>query len=53
MASDTYVVRSGDSLTSIAARLYGDPTLFIDLANLNDLRDPRFLKPGQVILLLP
>lgn len=48
----TYVVRPGDSLTSIAARLYGDPLLWVDLCLINDLRDPRFVKPGQVIQLL-
>ena len=53
MAADTYVVRRGDSLTSIAARLYGDPTFWLDLANVNGLRDPRNVVAGQVIRLLP
>lgn len=52
MSQHTYVVRPGDSLTSIAARLYADPLLWTDLALANDLRDPRFIKPGQVIVLL-
>jgi nucleoid-associated protein YgaU len=48
----TYVVRPGDSLTSIAARVYRDPMYWVDLAKLNDLRDPRFVKAGQVIRLV-
>lgn len=48
----TYVVRRGDTLTSIAARLYGDPTAWMDLADLNDIRDPRSIKVGQVLQLL-
>jgi len=47
-----YVVRPGESLTSIAARLYADPLLWVDLALANDLRDPRLIKAGQVIQLL-
>jgi nucleoid-associated protein YgaU len=46
-----YVVRTGDTLTSIAARVLGDPVLWIAIANLNDLRDPRSVKPGQVLRL--
>lgn len=46
-----YVVRPGESLTSIAARVYGDPQFWVDVAKENDLRDPRYLKAGQVIRL--
>lgn len=45
----TYIVREGDTLTSIAARLLGDPTLFRELGEINGIRDPRSIKAGQVI----
>ena len=52
MTDSFYVVREGDTLTSIAARLYGDPTVAFELADLNDLRDPRSVKVGQSLRLL-
>ena len=51
MNADTYVVRPRDTLTSIAARLLGAPTLWMTLADLNDIRDPRAIRPGQELRL--
>jgi hypothetical protein len=49
----TYVVRRGDSLSSIAADKYGDPARMgrIWRANSNSLTDPNKLRVGQVIIL--
>lgn len=42
----TYVVRRGDTLASIAAAEYGDPTLWRPIAQANRLANPRLLPPG-------
>jgi nucleoid-associated protein YgaU len=47
----TYTVKAGDTLQSIAAKVYGDPSKWHDIATLNGLRDPNYLKPGQVLKL--
>jgi len=43
----TYVVRRGDTLSSIAAALYKDPGLWRAIAQRNGIQDPRFLQPGR------
>lgn len=45
----TYVVRTGDSLASLAAASYKDPSLWRVIARANNIRDPRKLLPGLVI----
>jgi nucleoid-associated protein YgaU len=42
----TYVVKRGDSLSAIAAKLYRDPTLWRAIATANDIDDPRQLPIG-------
>jgi LysM repeat protein len=44
-----YEVVSGDSLSKIAKRFYGDPTKYqrIFEANRDQLKDPNVIKPGQ------
>lgn len=42
-----YVVKEGDTLTSIAARELGDWNLWTDLADINGLRDPDNISMGQ------
>lgn len=42
---------TGDDLLSIAARELGDADRWIEIAQLNGLRDPRAIKPGQVLRL--
>ena len=44
-----YIVKEGDTLTSIAARELGDWRLWIDIADTNGLRDPDFLTIGQQV----
>lgn len=44
-----YNVRLGDTLQAIAAKQYGDPTLWRVIAEANDIDDPRTLTPGSVL----
>lgn len=46
-----YTVRSGDTLERIAEREFGKKSLWTAIAEANPLRDPRRLKPGDVIRL--
>ncbi len=43
----THVVMRGDTLSSIAAQVYRDPTIWRTIAEANRLDDPRHLKIGQ------
>lgn len=47
--TQTYVVQSGDSLSKIAQRYYGDPALYTKIfeANRDLLKDPNKIQPGQ------
>jgi len=47
-----YTVRRGDTLASIAAWAYQDPSLWRVIADANGIQDPRRLAPG-VVLSLP
>lgn len=44
--SKAYVVSQGETLSSIAARTYGNPALWRPIALLNDIDDPRSLPTG-------
>lgn len=44
-----YVVQSGDSLASIAQEVYGDPTLWRQIAQANDLSEPYALTVGDTL----
>jgi LysM domain len=45
-----HVVRSGDTLTRVAAHVLGDHRRWRELAQLNDVKDPNLtLKPGRVL----
>ena len=50
-----YVVRAGDTLWSIAAALYGDPSRYVDIirANAGLPSDPHRLQTGQVLAIPP
>lgn len=48
----THTVRLGDTLQAIAARCYGDVRRWRDIAEANDIDDPRVLTPG-VVLTIP
>ncbi len=47
------VVRAGDHLSLMCARIYGDPSYYLQVAEINDLDDYRRLVPGQVIRFPP
>lgn len=46
-----YTVQAGDSLSRIAANIYGDSTAWPVLAEVNDLRDPGSLIPGEILVI--
>lgn len=43
----TYIVKQGDTLMSIAAHELGKASRWTEIAKLNDIRDPRSIKPKQ------
>jgi nucleoid-associated protein YgaU len=47
--TQTYVVQSGDTLSKIAQKYYGDATLYTKIfqANRDVLSDPNKISPGQ------
>jgi len=45
----SYVVRRGDTLSSIAAALYRQPDAWRELARANGITNPGDLRPGQVL----
>jgi len=47
--TQTYVVQSGDTLSKIAQRYYGDASLYNKIfeANRDVLKDPNKIQPGQ------
>jgi nucleoid-associated protein YgaU len=44
-----YVVQSGDSLAAIAQEVYGDPTLWREIAEANDIQAPYSLTVGDTL----
>jgi len=49
----TWLVKDGETLDAIAARVYGDPALWRPLATVNRLTNPRGLVTGMVLRLPP
>ncbi|MBE3584834.1 MAG: LysM peptidoglycan-binding domain-containing protein [Thermoanaerobacter sp.] len=49
----TYVVQPGDSLSKIAARLYGDASRWRDIyrANAGKIKNPNLIYPGQKLVI--
>jgi nucleoid-associated protein YgaU len=47
----THVIKSGDSLPSIATAYYGRPGLWRRVAEVNGMVDPARLRPGQTVYL--
>lgn len=45
----SYVVRRGDTLSSISAAVYRRPDAWRELARANNISDPRDLRPGRVL----
>jgi len=46
-----WTVREGDSLWLIAGRQYGDPAQWRFIAEANSIEDPRYLEPGQELII--
>jgi LysM repeat protein len=46
-----YTVRRGDTLASIAAAIYRDPSLWRPIAEANGIQDPRRIAPGRNLLI--
>lgn len=46
-----YLVRRGDTLSSIAGRHYGDPANWRPIAEANRLDDPLAITPGQMLVI--
>jgi LysM repeat protein len=51
--SNVYVVKSGDTLSSIADRFYGDPELWRAIARANEVADPDTLAVGTRLEIPP
>ncbi|WP_068280719.1 LysM peptidoglycan-binding domain-containing protein [Aldersonia kunmingensis] len=49
--SKKYKVVSGDTLSGLANRFYGDGSLFMVIAIPNDILNPDFIRVGQVLLI--
>lgn len=47
----TYTVEEGDTLSSIAVKLYGSERRWVDIAQANPLLDPQRLRIGQTLKL--
>lgn len=47
----THVVKSGDSLQSIATAFYGRPQAWRQIADINGINDPARLRPGTTVYL--
>jgi nucleoid-associated protein YgaU len=49
----TYVVQSGDSLSKIAEKVYGDSGRWQEIfdANKDQIADPNAIRPGQELLI--
>jgi len=54
-AQQTYTVVSGDSLSRIAKRLYGDAAKWKKIyeANTDQIKNPDLIHPGQVLKIPP
>ncbi|HEX8140075.1 MAG TPA: LysM peptidoglycan-binding domain-containing protein [Pyrinomonadaceae bacterium] len=51
--AQTYTVREGDTLSGIAASVWGDPLNWRRLATANAIRNPRILEPGRTLVVPP
>ncbi|MBP0725531.1 LysM peptidoglycan-binding domain-containing protein [Bacillus sp. RG28] len=49
--SKSYTVKSGDTLFVIARKVYGDGSKWRSLASKNNIKDPKNLKAGKVLML--
>ncbi len=51
VTSETYTVKSGDTLSAIARKFYGNSSLYPKLAKYNGIRNANILSVGQIIKL--
>jgi hypothetical protein len=51
--TQSWIIQSGDTLSSIAGQLYQDPTQWRYIATANDIEDPRRLQPGTFLTMPP
>lgn len=51
MAATTHTIRTGDTLWDLAAKHYGDPTLYPILLEVNNIDNPRTILNGTVIVI--
>lgn len=49
----THVVKAGDTLYNIADKIYGDSQLYLEIARINNINNPRNLNVGDVLVLPP
>lgn len=47
----TYTVKSGDCLYTIAQQMYGDGNRYPEIAQANNLSNPDYIFPGQVLII--
>lgn len=50
-AARTHVVKAGETLSAIAARVYGDANRFGEIAKANKIRNPNLIRPGQKLVI--
>ena len=50
-AATTHTVKSGDTLWAMAAKYYGDPTLYTIIAEVNGVTNPRTIRNGTVLVI--
>lgn len=48
---ETFTVKSGDTVSSIAATLWNDPSRWRIIAENNEIDNPRILKPGRTLVI--
>lgn len=53
LEKSVYVVRYGDTLWKIAQKVLGNPQQWLDIAKLNNLKDPNYLLIGQLLKMPP
>ena len=46
-----YTVQSGDSLSAISKRLFGDFSMTDELARINKISNPNLIQPGQQLII--
>ena len=47
----SYIVKKGDSLLEISRRFYGTPYMVTEICEINEIKNPNHIQPGQNILL--